>query len=127
MQPIMPIEDLPEFELEHAAHSPMHYAVVGAADFVLGRVRTLLVDTRRHEVAYLVVSTRMAPDAGATAEERLVPLSWVELVHMRRQVRLPHLSRLAFRRLPLYEPGAVPEAVEFPTPSLEDPDMRDIA
>ena len=126
--PIRPLDELPAFELELQDRNPMHYVVVGAADFVLGRVKRLLVDTDRLEVVYAVVNTRLSTYRDDRGEDRLLPLDWAELVHMRRQVRLPHLSRVGFRQLPLYRADEpLPERGDFPAPSLEDPDLRDIA
>jgi hypothetical protein len=124
---ICALDELTDYELESAVDDPTHYTVVGAADFVLGRVRRLLVDLDANEVLYLVVNTRISNYKEERGEERLVPLAWGELVRTRRQIVLPHLSRFGFKRLPLYQPDAVPEAVAFPTPNPEDPDLRDIA
>jgi hypothetical protein len=124
---IRPLDELADFELETDHADPTHYAVIGAADFVFGRVRRLLVDLDRQEVVYLVVNTRISNYQEGRGEERLVPLAWGELVRTRRQIRLPHLSRFGFMRLPLYQPDDIPEHVAFPTPNPEDPDLRDIA
>lgn len=126
--PIRPLDELTAFELELDENNPLHYVVVGAADFVLGRIKRLLVDTERLEVVYVVVNTRQSTYRDDRGEDRLLPLDWGELVHMRRQLRLAHLSRVGFRQLPLYRPDEpLPERIEFPAPSLEDPDLRDIA
>lgn len=128
MSHIRPMDELAAFELELGDENPMHYAVIGASDFVLGRVKGLLVDTRRLEVVHMVVNTCQSTYRDDRGEDRLVPLAWAELVHMRRQVRLPHLSRMGFRQLPLYRPGEdAPEAIDFPAPHADDPDLRDIA
>ena len=124
---IRPLDELTDYELEVDLDDPTQFTVIGAADFVFGRVRRLLVDLDTHEVVYLVVNTRISNYAEGRGEERLVPLAWGELVRMRRQVRLPHLSRFGFARLPLYQPDDIPEAIDFPTPNPEDPDLRDIA
>jgi hypothetical protein len=85
------------------------------------------VDPAGWVVVYGVAHPRGPNFAADRLEERLVPLAWGELVRMRRQVRLPHLSRFGFMRLPLYTPDAVPTSVAFPTPHPDDPDLRDIA
>jgi hypothetical protein len=124
---IRPFDELVDYELESQLHDPTHFTVVGAADFVLGRVRRLLVDLDSNEVVYLVVNTRISNYQDDRGEERLVPLAWGELVRTRRQFVLPHLSRFGFKRLPIYQPEAIPEAIAFPPPNPEDPDLRDIA
>lgn len=124
---IHPLDELSDFELETDMNDPTQFTVIGEADFVLGRVQRLLVDLDTQEVVYLVVNTRISNFAEGRGEERLVPLSWGELVRMRRQVRMPQLSRFGFARLPLYQPDDVPEAIAFPTPLQEDPDLREIA
>lgn len=124
---IHPLDELSDFELETDLNDPTQFTVIGEADFVLGRVQRLLVDLDTQEVVYLVVNTRISNFAEGRGEERLVPLSWGELVRMRRQVRMPQLSRFGFARLPLYQPDDVPEAIAFPTPLPEDPDLREIA
>lgn len=124
---IRPFDELSEYELEADLNDPTHFTVIGAADFVFGRVRRLLVDLDSNEVVYLVVNTHISNFTEGRGEERLVPLAWGELVRMRRQFRLPHLSRFGFSRLPLYQPDDIPEAIAFPTPNPEDPDLRDIA
>jgi hypothetical protein len=124
---IQPLDELTDYELETDLDDPTHYTVIGAADFVFGRVRRLLVDVDSQEVVYLVVNTRISNYAEGRGEERLVPLAWGELVRTRRQIRLPHLSRFGFLRLPHYQPDDVPEVIAFPVPNPEDPDLRDIA
>jgi hypothetical protein len=125
---IRPLDELTHFELELAEHDPTQFAVIGAGDFVLGRVSRLLVDVESNEVLYLVVNTRVSNYQDDRGEERLVPLAWAELVRNRRQVRLPQVSRFAFRMLPVYRAGEpVPDAVEFPRTAFEDLDFREIA
>lgn len=125
---IRPFDELSDYELELADQDPTQFVMVGASDFVLGRVKRLLVDVETGEVKYLVVNTRDSNYLDGRGEERLVPLAWAELVRNRRQVRVPQLSRYTFRLLPLYRPGEeVPESVDFPRLALEDPDVRDIA
>lgn len=125
---IRPFDELTDYELELADHDPTQFGVIGAADFVLGRVTRLLVDVTSGDVLYLVVNTRMSNYTDSRGEERLVPLAWAELIRNRRQVRLPQVSRYTFRLLPLYKAGeTVPDAIDFPRLALEDPDVRDIA
>lgn len=125
---IRPFDELAEYEFELADHDPTQFLVVGASDFVLGRVKRLLVDVETGDVVYLVVNTRDSNYLDGRGDERLVPLAWAELVPSRRQVRLPQVSRYTFRLLPPYRPlEEVPESIDFPRLALEDPDVRFIA
>ena len=122
------LDELEDYELDPNRTDPRRFAVLGAHDFVLGRVRRLLVSVERREVVYLVVSTAVSNFKDGKGEERLVPIAWAELVRQRRQVRLPQLSSFGFRRLPLYHPGGpVPAHVDFPQPMPEEIEYWDIA
>lgn len=122
------LDDLEAYELMPNSPDPLRYTVLGARDFVLGRVRRLIASVAREEVVYLVVSTAISNFREGKGEERLVPVSWAELVSHRRQVKLPQLSSLAFRRLPLYHPGGtLPEAIDFPQPAPDEIEFWDIA
>lgn len=124
----MALDELEEYELLPGAIDPRRFVVLGARDFVLGRVRRLIVSVEREEVAYLVVNTGVSNFRDGKGEERLVPVEWAELVGHRRQVKLPHLSSLGFRRLPVYHPGgAVPAKVDFPQPLPDEIEFWDIA
>jgi hypothetical protein len=122
------LDDLEAFELVPGNSDPRRFVVLGAHDFVLGRVRRLIVSVTREEVVYLVVNTSMSNFGDGKGEERIVPVAWSELVPHRRQVRLPHLSSLGFRRLPVYHPGgSIPVRVEFPHPLPDEIEYWDIA
>lgn len=123
---IKALDELPDYELELGQDDPTQFTVIGAGDFVLGRVRRLLVDLDAREVVYMVVNTRISNFAEGRGEERLVPLAWGELVRCRRQVRLPQLSQFAFARLPHYQPDDIPESVAFPA-IPDESDWREIA
>ena len=113
-QDLIALDSLDAYELIPGHADPRSSVVLGTDDFVLGRVRRLIVSVEREEVVYLVVSTAMSNFTGAKGEERLVPLEWAELIPHRRQVKLPHLSSFGFRRLPVYLPGAaLPSRVAF--------------
>ena len=125
---LTPFDELGGYELTPGAVDPMRFAVLGRNDFVLGRVRRLIASASRGEILYLVVGTAPSNFKDGRGEERLVPLAWAELNVMRRQVRLPQLSPLAFRRLPLYHPGApLPADIPFPTPRPDEVEFWDIA
>lgn len=127
-QDLIPFDELGGYELAPGATDPMRYAVLGRNDFVFGRVRRLIASAGRGEIVYLVVGTAPSNFRDGRGEERLVPLAWAELNVMRRQVRLPQLSPLAFRRLPLYHPGAaLPAEIPFPTPRPDEVEFWDIA
>jgi hypothetical protein len=122
------LEELEDHELLPGITDPRRFAVLGARDFVLGRVRRLIVDLEKQEVAYLVVNTSMSNYRDGKGEERLVPVGWAELVGHRRQAKLPHLTSMGFRRLPVYHPGSpIPGKVEFPQPLPDEIEFWDIA
>lgn len=126
--PILPLDEVPEFELLPDAEDPTGYTVLGMGDFVLGRVRRLLVDVGLEEVRYLVVDTTVSSLTHEKGVDRLVPIAWAELVGPRRQVRLPHLPGYRFARLPRYDAAApAPDDVEFPRPAPDDPDWLESA
>src|ERR1041384_4637400 len=122
------LDELDAYELVPGLSDPRRFVVLGSRDFVLGRVRRLIVDLEREEVLYLVVNTAMSNFRDGKGEERLVPVGWAELLPHRRQVKLPHLSSLGFRRLPVYHPGGqIPAKVEFPLPLPDEIEFWDIA
>lgn len=125
---LVALDDLGAYELTPDALNPLRFTVVGRADFVLGRVRRLIASISRQEIIYFVVGTTPSNFRDGTIEERLVPLSWADLNPMRRQVRLPQLSPVAFRQLPLYHPGMTfPSEVTFPLPTPDEVEFWDIA
>jgi hypothetical protein len=122
------LDELEQYELLPGVSDPCRFAVLGRRDFVLGRVRRLIVDLEEQEVAYLVVNTSMSNYRDGKGEERLVPVAWAELISHRGQVKLPHLTSLGFRRLPVYHPGSpIPAKVEFPQPLPDEIEFWDIA
>ena len=124
----VPLDELAHYELAPGSTDPLRFVVVGRNDFVFGRVRRLIAAPARGEIIYLVVGTAPSNFRDARGEERLLPLAWAELNAMRRQVRVPQLSPMAFRRLPLYHPGgAVPAEVVFPLPRPDEVEFWDIA
>ncbi|HEY9723795.1 MAG TPA: hypothetical protein V6D47_17420, partial [Oscillatoriaceae cyanobacterium] len=106
--PIVALETLDSHELMPDHVDPTRFTVVGASDFVLGNVTQLLVDPDRGEVVYFVVNTRLSSYRDGRGEERLLPVAWTTLLPMRRQVRVPRISRYSFRMLPLFDPQAIP-------------------
>ena len=117
MSTFTPLEDLAEYELLPGVINPLMFTVLGAGDFVLGRVRRLIASVERGEVVYLVVNTGVSNYRDAKGEERLVPVAWTDFLPHRRQVRLPQLSPVGFRHLPLYHPGGtIPAQIDFPKP-----------
>jgi hypothetical protein len=131
MQPtanFVALDELEAYELLPGLADPRRFVVLGARDFILGRVRRLIVDLSKQEVVYLVVNTAMSNFRDGKGEERLVPVAWAELVSHRRQVKLPQLSSPGFRRLPVYHPGGqVPAKVDFPLPLPDEIEFWDIA
>jgi hypothetical protein len=122
------LDELETHELLPGSIDPRRFAVLGGHDFVLGRVRRLIVDMVKQEVAYMVVNTSMSNFRDGKGEERLVPVAWAELLPQRRQAKLPHLTSLGFRRLPVYHPGGpIPAKVEFPLPLPDEIEFWDIA
>lgn len=128
-QPVfVPFDELPDFELDPKAVDPMRYLVIGRNAFVFGRVKRMIARPDLGEIVYLVVQTSPSNFREGRGEERLLPLSWCEFVPTRAQVKLPQLSPLAFRRLPLYEAGAdLPAEIPFPRPTPEEIEFWDIA
>lgn len=124
----VPFDELRDYELAPQAVDPTLYLVVGRDGFVFGRVRRLIARRDLGEIVYLVVTTSPSNFREGRGEERLLPLAWAELAPMRAQVQVPQLSPLAFRRLPLYRPGAsLPTAIPFPRPTPEEVEFWDIA
>ncbi|MDB5096977.1 MAG: hypothetical protein JWM80_1398 [Cyanobacteria bacterium RYN_339] len=122
------LDELEHYELVPGLPDPRRFAVLGSHDFVLGRVRRLIVDLEKREVAYMVVNTSMSNFHDGKGEERLVPVGWAELLPGRRQAKLPHLTSLGFRRLPVYHPGGpIPATVDFPLPMPDEIEFWDIA
>jgi hypothetical protein len=123
----VPFDELKEFELDPKAVDPTRFLVVGRNGFVLGRVKGMIASRDLGEIVYLVVATTPSNFREGRGEERLLPLAWVNLAPMRAQVQVPHLAPLAFRRLPIYQPGtALPAAIPFPRPTPEEVEFWDI-
>lgn len=122
------LADLQDHELAPGTIDPTQFVVLGLHEFVLGRVRRLVVSRKRQEVVYLVVSTATSNFRDSLGEERLVPAAWASLVPHRRQAVLPHLTPMGFRCLPIYHAGGtIPDQIDFPAPHPDEVAYWDIA
>ena len=76
---IRPFDELSEYELEADLNDPTQFTVIGAADFVFGRVRRLLVDLDTNEVVYLVVNNTNEPGSHEVNVEHQIETPDIEV------------------------------------------------
>jgi hypothetical protein len=117
------VSDLERKSLLTGDLDPYGYFLIGREEFVLGRITGLVLNTKNDEIVYLIINMAYSNFETHKRQEKILPLTWVDLNPRRQQAIINQVSPDMFLVLPTYQSEMmIPQEIPFPARDYPDAD-----